>query len=263
MAADAPPILTRIVQARRAAVDRAKANLPRTRLEELAEDSRAPRDFRAAVTGRGVALIAECKQKSPSGGLLRPQYDPVDLARRYAANGAAAISVLTEPEFFGGSAEHLRMVCSAVDVPVLCKDFVIDGYQVLSARAIGADAVLLIVALLEDEELKELQEEAQKRGLQAIVEVHTEAEVERALLSSATMIGINNRDLFRMETDTSTTARLRACIPKDRTVISESGISTRADVEAVRALGIDAILVGEALLRADDLDAKVRELAGI
>ncbi len=262
MATDAPPILTRIVQARRAAVARAKTNLPRERLEELARDAPAPRDFRAAITNRGVALIAECKERSPSGGLLRPEYDPVDLARRYVANGAAAVSVLTEPEFFGGSAEHLRMVRAAVDVPILCKDFVIDAYQLLSARAMGADAVLLIVGLLDDAELEGLQTAARAEGLQVVVEVHTETETERAVRSGATIIGINNRDLTRMQTDSSTTMKLRAAIPSDRTVISESGMFTRRDVESVRALGIDAILVGEALLRADDLDAKVRELAG-
>lgn len=262
MATDAPPILTQIVEARRAAVSRAKANLLGARLEELASEAPAPRDFRAAITGHGVALIAECKQRSPSGGLLQASYDPVGLARRYVANGAAAISVLTEPEFFGGSAEHLRMVRASVDVPILCKDFVIDAYQVISARAMGADAVLLIAGLLQDEELKELHEAASLRGLQAIVEVHTEAEVERAVRSGAAIIGINNRDLTRMEMDTSTAARLRGHIPKGPAVISESGISTRKDVDAAGALGIDAVLVGEALLRAEDLEAKVRELAG-
>lgn len=262
MATDAPPILNRIVQARRAAIARARERLPVERLKEMAAEAPAPRDFRAAITGRGVALIAECKERSPSGGVLQPSYDPVGLARRYVAGGAAALSVLTEPEFFGGSAEHLRAVREAVAVPVLCKDFLVDPYQVASARAMGADAVLLIVSLLDDRTLKQMQTEAAGLGMQALVEVHTEDDVDRALRAGAQMIGINNRDLRRMETDRSTTARLRARIPASRTVVSESGISTRKDVEAMRALRIDAVLVGEALLRAQDLDAKVRELAG-
>src|SRR2546428_286755 len=214
-----------------------------------------------ARPGRG-ACTAECKGPSPPGGVLRPPYNPVGLARRYAANGAAAISVLAEPEFFGGSLDHLRAVRSAVDVPVLCKDFIIDPVQVLAARAVGADAVLLIVGVLDDGALRALQALVTRLSMQAVVEVHSEEELDRALRADAGIIGINNRDLRAMKTDRQTTAQLRPLIPTGRVVISESGIESRADVDEVGRLGVDAVLVGESLLRAVDLDAKVRELSG-
>jgi indole-3-glycerol phosphate synthase len=262
MATGAPPILTRIVESRRASVERWRAAGGVDRLRQDVTNAPPPRDFRAAIIGRGVALIAECKERSPSGGLLQSPYDPVSLARRYVAAGAAALSVLTEPEFFGGAPEHLRAVRQAVAVPLLAKDFIVDAAQVLGARAMGADCVLLIAAILDDPTLVGLQATAQAFGLQALVEVHTEDETRRAVGLGATLIGINNRDLARMTTDGATTARLRGLIPPDRTVVSESGIQSRQDVEAVRRLGIDAVLVGEALLTAADLEAKVRELIG-
>ena len=262
MATGAPPILTRIVESRRASVERFKATggVERTRQEI----TQAPpvRDFRAAIRGHGLALIAECKERSPSGGLLQSPYDPVALARRYVNAGAAALSVLTEPEFFGGAPEHLRAVRRAVPVPLLCKDFIVDAAQVMAARAMGADCILLIVSILDDPSLVGLQATAQAFGMQVLVEVHTEEETRRAVGLGASLIGVNNRDLTRMTTDRATTARLRAVIPADRTVVSESGIQDRRDVEAMRALGIDAVLVGEALLKAADLEAKARELMG-
>jgi indole-3-glycerol phosphate synthase len=209
-----------------------------------------------------VALIAECKERSPSGGLLQAPYDPVRLAQRYVAAGAAALSVLTEPEFFGGAPEHLRAIRQAVPVPLLCKDFIVDATQVMGARAMGADCILLIAAILDDPSLVGLQATALAFGMQALVEVHSEEEVRRAVGLGATLIGINNRDLVQMRTDQSVTARLRSLIPADRTVVSESGIQSRQDVEALRALRIDAVLVGEALLKAPDLEAKVQELIG-
>lgn len=262
MASGAPAILTRIVESRRASVERFKAAGGLQRLHLEATQAPAPRDFRAAIQGHGVALIAECKQRSPSGGLLQSPYDPVRLARRCVAAGAAAISVLTEPVFFGGAPEHLRAVRRAVSVPLLCKDFIVDVSQVMGARAMGADCILLIVAILDDPTLRGLHAAAQGFGMQALVEVHSEEETRRAVSLGATLIGINNRDLTQMTTDRATTARLRALIPDDRTVVSESGISSRQDVEALRGLGVDAVLVGEALLKARDLEAKVKELAG-
>jgi indole-3-glycerol phosphate synthase len=262
MATNTAPILERILQSRRAAIAELKASGVGAGLPQSVAAAPAPRDFRQALRRAGVALIAECKERSPSGGLLQRSYDPVQLARRYAANGAAAISVLTEPEFFGGSLDHLQAVRAAVDVPVLCKDFVIDPIQVLAARAVGADAVLLIVALLDDAALHELQALAASLSIQAVVEVHSEEELDRALKADAMIIGINNRDLTKMKTDRGTTVRLRARIPAGRVVISESGIESRGDVDELRRLGVDAVLVGEALLRAADLEAKVRELSG-
>jgi indole-3-glycerol phosphate synthase len=222
----------------------------------------APVDFRAALVGDKVALIAECKERSPSGGWLQRPYDPVGLARRYTANGAAAISVLTEPEFFGGTLDHLQAIRATVAVPLLCKDFIVDPVQVMAARAAGADAVLLIVAILDDARLRDLLAVTHGYGMRALVEVHDETEVERALQADAAIIGINNRDLTAMQTVKDTTTRLRPLIPAGHLVVSESGIDSRADMDALERLGVNAALVGESLLRAPDLEAKVRELSG-
>lgn len=262
MATKAAPILERILESRRAAIAALKASGAESGLSDSVAAAPAPRDFRQALRGTGVALIAECKERSPSGGMLQRPYDPVRLAQRYAANGAAAISVLTEPEFFGGSLDHLQAVRAAVDVPVLCKDFIIDPIQVLGARAVGADALLLIVGVLDDGALRDLLALATRLSMQSVVEVHSEEEVDRALRADASIIGINNRDLTTMKTDRETTARLRPLVPAGRVVISESGIESRADVDQLRRYGVDAVLVGESLLRAADLEAKVRELSG-
>ena len=260
MATHTARILDRILESRRAWVTELNA---REQSNGVPLAAAAPaRDFRRALRGPRVALIAECKQRSPSGGVLQQPYDPVGLARRYAANGAAAISVLTEPEFFGGSLEHLRQIRAAVSLPLLCKDFIIDPVQLRAARSAGADAALLIVGILEDRDLRTLHERATELGMQVVVEVHDEAEVERAVAVGATVIGINNRDLTKMKTDRATTAKLRPRIPAGTVVISESGISSRADMHELARLNVDAALVGESLLRAADLDAKVRELSG-
>src|ERR1700738_4286354 len=234
MATKAAPILERILESRRAAIAELKASGVAAGLPESIKAAPAPRDLRQALRRRGVALIAECKERSPSGGLLQRPYDPVRLAQRYATNGAAAISVLTEPEFFGGTLDHLQAVRAAVDVPVLCKDFIIDPIQLLAARAVGADAVLLIVGVLDDGALRDLQALATRLSMQAVVEVHSEEEVDRALRAEASIIGINNRDLTTMKTDRETTIRLRPLIPAGRVVISESGIAGRAEVAEPR-----------------------------
>jgi indole-3-glycerol phosphate synthase len=262
MATRAAPILERILESRRAAIAELKASGAAAGLARTVAATPAPADFRAALLLDTVTLIAECKERSPSGGWLQRPYDPVALARRYAANGAAAISVLTEPDFFGGSLDHLQAVRAAVAVPLLCKDFVVDAVQVMAARAAGADAVLLIVAILDDARLRDLLAVTRGYGMQALVEVHDETEVERALKAGAAIIGINNRDLTAMQTIKDTTARLRPLIPAGHVIVSESGINSRADIEALKRLGVNAALVGEALLRASDLESKVRELAG-
>jgi indole-3-glycerol phosphate synthase len=262
MATRAAPILERILESRRAAIAELKANRSAAGLLRAVAAAPAPADFRGALSATQVALIAECKERSPSGGWLQRPYDPVSLARRYQANGAAALSVLTEPEFFGGSLDHLRAVRAVVAVPVLCKDFIVDPVQVMAARAAGADAVLLIVAVLEDTDLRELLALSRSLGMQALVEVHDEADVERALQNDAAIIGINNRDLTTMRTAKDTTARLRPLIPTGRAVVSESGIESRADIDELERLGVNAALVGESLLKAPDLEAKVRELSG-
>jgi indole-3-glycerol phosphate synthase len=262
MATRAAPILERILESRRAAIAELKTDGTAERLARSAARAQAPLDFRRALVAEQVTLVAECKERSPSGGLLQSPYDPVSLARRYVANGAVALSVLTEPEFFGGSLDHLRAIRAAVAVPLLCKDFIVDPVQVLAARAAGADAVLLIVGLLDDARLRELLDVIRGYGMEALVEVHDEAEVERALRVDAAIIGINNRDLATMRTIKDTTARLRPLIPAGHVIVSESGIDSRADIDALQRMGVNAALVGESLLRAPDLDAKVRELSG-
>jgi indole-3-glycerol phosphate synthase len=262
MATRAAPILVRILESRRAAIAELKADGTAEMLARSVAQGPAPLDLRRALVAGQVALIAECKERSPSGGWLQRPYDPVGLARRYASNGAAALSVLTEPEFFGGSLDHLRAIRAAVAVPLLCKDFIVDPIQVLAARAAGADAVLLIVGVLDDTRLRELLDITHALGMQALVEVHDETEVARALRADAAIIGINNRDLATMRTVKDTTARLRPLIPPGHVIVSESGIDSRADIDSLERLGVNAALVGESLLRARDLEAKVRELSG-
>jgi indole-3-glycerol phosphate synthase len=262
MATRAAPILERILESRRAAIAELKADGIAAGLARSVAQAPAPTDFRRALVADKVALIAECKERSPSGGWLQRPYDPVGLARRYAANGAAALSVLTEPEFFGGTLDHLQAIRAAVGVPLLCKDFIVDPVQVIAARAAGADAVLLIVAILDEARLRDLLAVTRAYGMQALVEVHDEAEVERALQADAAIIGINNRDLMTMRTVKETTARLRPLISAGHVIVSESGIDSRADIDALERLGVSAALVGESLLRAPDLEAKVRELSG-
>jgi indole-3-glycerol phosphate synthase len=262
MATRAAPILERILESRRAAIAELKAEGNANGLARSAAQAQTPLDFRRALVAEQVTLVAECKERSPSGGLLQRPYDPVSLARRYVANGAVALSVLTEPEFFGGSLDHLSAIRAAVAVPLLCKDFIVDPIQVLAARAAGADAVLLIVGILDDAGLRALLDATHGYGMLALVEVHDEAEVERALRVDAAIIGINNRDLAAMRTIKETTARLRPLIPAGHVIVSESGIDSRADIVSLQRMGVNAALVGESLLRAPDLDAKVRELSG-
>jgi indole-3-glycerol phosphate synthase len=262
MATRAAPILERILESRRAAIAELKADGIAKGLARSAAQAQTPLDFGRGLVAERVTLVAECKERSPSGGLLQRPYDPASLARRYVANGASAVSVLTEPEFFGGSLDHLRAVRTAVTVPLLCKDFIVDPVQVLAARAAGADAVLLIVGILDDARLHELLDVIHAYGMQALVEVHDEAEVERALRAEAAIIGINNRDLTTMRTVKDTTAKLRPLIPAGHVIVSESGIDSRADIDVLDRLGVNAALVGASLLRAPDLDAKVRELSG-
>ncbi len=262
-------ILSDIVARRRERLAEDKAVVPLDEMIARARRATPPRSFTAALSADGgsVKLIAEVKKASPSRGLLCPNFNPVSLARTYAQNGAAAVSVLTEPDFFQGSLEHLSAIRRAVDSspgpkpPLLRKDFLFDPYQVYQSRAIGADAFLLIVAIMEPALLGELLSLGRGLGMEALVEVHDEAEVETAAKAGAKVIGINNRDLKTFKTDLSTTQRLRSLIPEDRIVVSESGISTRHDMELLRHWAVNAALVGEALVTAPDIAAKVRELA--
>jgi len=219
-----------------------------------------PRDFSAAIRSSGLSVVAEVKQRTPSMGVLADDYRPADLAAAYERGGAAAISVLTHRFGFGGSVEHLDAVRSATSLPVLRKDFITDAYQVVEARAHGADAVLLIVAALQRRELKHLLRVARHHGLEALVEVHDDSEVRAAKLAGATLIGVNHRDLRTFAVDLSLTERLRSWIPPDCALIAESGIKNAGDARRMREAGADAILVGELLMRASDPAALIREL---
>jgi indole-3-glycerol phosphate synthase len=228
------------------------------------------RDFLRALRHprRGqVALIAEVKKASPSLGVICPDFDPVRIAREYETAGATCLSVLTDGKFFQGSLDHLRQVRAAVGLPLLRKDFVIDARQILEAIAWGADAILLIVAILTDAQLKQFQTLAEEAGLAALVEVHDEQELDRALAAGAQLIGVNNRDLKTFQTDLATTERLamrlrQAANGTSKLLVAESGIHTRADVERVQRAGAQAILVGEALVRQGDIGLKISELLG-
>ena len=209
-----------------------------------------------------VNVIAECKRRSPSRGVLAAHYDPVAIARKYEAGGAAAISVLTEPTFFDGALEHLTAVRDAVGLPLLRKDFVVDDYQLLEARAAGADAVLLIVAALEQTELVRLQSRAWELGLAALVEVHDDEELARAIGSGARLIGVNNRNLRTLTVDVSASDRLAAQMPANVVGVSESGLQSRGDLERLAAAGYRAFLIGERFMTDPDPARAISDLIG-
>lgn len=237
------------------------AKLDRVQVEEEARASARPRSLTDALSRDGVAVIAEVKRRSPSAGPLAVRLDPGHQAEVYSHGGAAAISVLTEPMYFGGSLDDLRAVKSSCDLPVLRKDFIVDPIQVAEARAAGADAILLIVAALSDAQLDELLASASEWGLDAVVEVHTEREAKRAADSQARIVGVNNRDLANFTVDLAICERLARYIEGDRLKVAESGIHTSADSKRMSDAGYDAVLVGEALVTAQDPAALLRQLA--
>jgi indole-3-glycerol phosphate synthase len=255
-------MLSRIVEHKREEVGERRRRVPLAEARRRAADAAPARPFAAALRGPRIRLIAEVKRASPSAGMLRPHFEPAAIAAGYEAAGAAAVSVLTDARFFQGTDDHLVAVRRAVRVPVLRKDFVVDPYQVYEARGLGADAVLLIAAILPLAALRDLAALAAELDLAALVEVHTEAEVETALGAGARLIGINNRDLDTLETSLEPSRRLRPRIPGTATVVAESGIERRQDVEEMERLGMHAVLVGTALMRAPDPAARVRELLG-
>ncbi|HZQ08058.1 MAG TPA: indole-3-glycerol phosphate synthase TrpC [Anaerolineae bacterium] len=257
-------ILEQIVAAKRQEIEKRRARISLDEFRLRAENSPPARDFAAALRGEEyVALIAEIKPASPSRGDIRTDADPVKIARLYDENGAAAISVLTDRQFFKGELNNLKAARVGADVPLLRKDFIIDEYQVYESRALQADAILLIVRLLDDAPLRAYRELAESLDMVALVEIHDEAELDRALASNAQLIGINNRNLADFTVDLANTEQLAPLIPKEKAIVSESGIFTPEDVLRAANAGADAVLVGEALLRAEDIGAKVRELSGI
>lgn len=254
-------ILDRIVAYKRQEIAAASQRIPPAQLEARLARAAPARDFRAALERRpGMGIIAEIKKASPSAGLLRADFDPVAIARIYEQNGAACISVLTDEPSFQGRLDYLSAVRGAVSPPLLRKDFILDRYQLLEARAAGADAVLLIAELLDDAALPRLLRDATELGLQALVELYDRDNLPRVLDSGARLIGINNRNLHTFETRLEHTLDLIATLPGDVCLVSESGIRTRADIERLQTAGVRAVLIGETLMRTADIGAKLREL---
>ena len=236
---------------------------PLSALKELMKEQPAPRGFAEALIrdrGQLATIIAEVKKASPSKGVIRVQFDPVAIARDYEEHGAAAISVLTESRFFQGSPEYLSAIKKHVAIPVLRKDFLFDVYQIYEARALGADALLLIAAILEKNKLRELLNLTRELGMDALVEVHSREELDMVLKTGARIIGINNRNLSTFHTDIATTVELIQEIPDDRIVVSESGIATREDIRMLISAGVDAFLIGESLMRQESPGAKLADL---
>jgi indole-3-glycerol phosphate synthase len=256
-------ILDKIMATKRQEIAAAQAKLPAGELRERAMSAPPPRDFFAALAADGpIKLIAEVKKASPSKGVIRADFDPVSIARTYAAHGATCLSVLTDEHYFQGSLDYLRAIRRAVDLPLLRKDFILDSYQLLEARAAGADAVLLIAECLDDCNLRKLHNEALELGLTPLVEFYDPENLPRVLAAGATLVGVNNRDLRTFVTDLNHTIRLREQIPENCLLVGESGIHTREDVERLAAAGVDAILVGESLMAQEDIGAAVNRLLG-
>jgi len=250
--------------AKRAEVAAAKRSLSESEMQLRAQAAAAPRDFVASLKRRiesgDAAVIAEIKRASPSKGLLREEFVPAELARSYAAGGAACLSVLTDREFFQGAPEHLAAARAACALPVLRKDFIFDPYQVHEARAMGADCILLIAACLSAGEMQDLESAATRLGMAVLVEVHDAAELDAALQLRTSLVGINNRNLRTFETRLETTLALLEYMPEDRIVVTESGIATAQDVLRMRSRGVNAFLVGEAFMRAPDPGGALRAL---
>ncbi len=258
-------ILDKILASKREEIQRRKALVPAAELEKRLDGAPAPRDFAGAIPRRqdgAIRLVAEFKRASPSRGVIRADLGPAQVARLYAGAGAAAMSVLTDAAYFRGSFDDLRSAREAVTIPVLQKDFILDDYQLLEARIAGADAILLIAAALAGDELVRLHKRAAELGLAALVEVHDESDLDRALAIQPKIVGINNRDLRTFAVDLATTFRLRPSIPPSVIVVSESGIRSRADALKLQEAGVDAMLVGERLMRQPDPGRAATELLG-
>ena len=254
-------VLEKIVATKRGEVERAKTARPAAELRAKLADAPAPRDFFAALDGQGtIRLIAEVKKASPSKGVIRADFHPLDIARTYERHGASCLSVLTDETYFQGRLEYLRAIRAEVEMPVLRKDFILDGYKLLEAREAGADAVLLIAECLDDCQLRKLHNEAIELGMTPLVELYDAENLDRVLEAGATLVGVNNRDLRTFEVDLEHSLRLIERVPDECLFVSESGIRTPADVERLAAAGVDAILVGESLMAQTDIGAAVDKL---
>lgn len=258
--------LVEICDVKRIHVDRRKGELSDEALAEKLSQVSEPRGFEAALREKaqsGFALIAEIKKASPSKGLIRPDFDPPAHARDYQEGGAACLSVLTDAPYFQGSDDYLVAARAACDLPCLRKDFMVDPWQVAEARSLGADAILIIMAALDDATAAEIEAEAIKYGMDALIEVHDEAELERAQKLKSRLIGVNNRDLRTFETDLAVTERLSKLVSEEYLLVGESGIATHADCERLAKSGVVTFLVGETLMRQNDVTTATRELLGV
>jgi len=256
-------ILEQIVADNKEGLEFRKRLLPLDELKQAASEQPKPLDFGSALQGDGVQLIAEVKKASPSKGVIRSDFNPVEIAGIYADNGAAAISVITDTMHFQGSLDYLRDIKSSLvnnAIPLLRKDFIFDPYQVYESRAYGADCILLIVAILDLQQLRHYMEISYELGMKCLVEVHNESELETAIESGARIIGINNRNLKTFAVSLNTTERLRPLIPPDCLVVSESGIKSRNDITRMKQLNVNAVLVGETLMSSGDIAAKMKDL---
>jgi indole-3-glycerol phosphate synthase len=256
-------VLDRIVDSTRHDLARRRREVPQEQLERALAARGEDRPFSEAVTRPGLSLIAEYKRRSPSAGELRADADVTEVVRAYERGGAAALSVLTEPHHFSGSLDDLRAARAASGLPILRKDFVVDGYQVYESAVAGADAILLIVAAVSRDDLAALHGLARSLDLDVLVEVHDERELEAALEIEADVIGINNRDLTDFSVDVERTFELLSDVPAGKAVVSESGFSSREQLEELERVGVDAVLIGESLMRSEDVEAACRELAGV
>ena len=256
-------VLDRIVEARRAAIAHRQKAVPVTALRFGAKHAEPVRDFAAALNRDSLNVIAELKKASPSRGLLQAEFDPPALARSFEGAGAAALSVLTEEEFFQGDLKHLKVARAAVGLPVLRKDFIVDPWQVWEARATNADSFLLIVAALDDTRLAELLALGRELGMEPLVEVHTREELARALAAGARILGVNNRDLRTLEVRIETAYELVEAIPEECTAVAESGLRSHEDLKRLRAAGFDAFLIGEHLMLQPDPAAALRSLLAL
>ncbi|BCM89849.1 indole-3-glycerol phosphate synthase [Abditibacteriota bacterium] len=256
-------ILDQIVAATRLRVAELKKTTDVQSLEKRLVEAMPPRPFAAALKHPNrLGLIAEIKKASPSKGIIAPDFDPVKQAQMYREGGADCLSVLTEPQWFLGDLEHMSAARAVANRPTLRKDFIVDEIQITEARLAGADCILLIVSVLKDWELRQLKAAARRLGMDALCEVHDEADAKRALFNGCTFIGINNRDLQTFNVDLATTERLRPLFPETSTIVSESGIFTQSDAHRMRAAGADALLVGESLMRSGDPKTAITELLG-
>lgn len=257
-------ILDDIIEKRKIQLDIEKSKVPFEMIKQQAFDTDfKTKGFKSALSGNRLSVICEVKKASPSKGLIRPDFHPIEIAKEYESAGADAISCLTEEYYFQGSSEYLKSIAKCVSIPILRKDFIIDEYQIYEARAIGASAILLIAAILDKETLNRFYQLAASLSLDCLVEVHNESELDTALSIDADIIGINNRNLKTFEVDLNTTGKLASYIPKSKIIVSESGIKNSKDMKTIRHLGAYAVLIGETLMRSDNISAALKELRNI